>query len=360
MKKIILSAIVALTMASGVAMGASDFDYQGGALNATVGQSSAVSGGAGATGGVSFQGSQATSSNSTGATASEVTGPTSTDVSASTISAGQTSQDSFSGSAGTAGGSTGALTAQAGTSNASANGGYATGDLDVDGDSFGLVGSVGQAGVESKSTAGSGALTASSGNGSASYDTVGLAGNTTVAGASTFADADAGAGTTTLVQDSYAGSVGGNLNAVSGTQSGSAFGLAGSGGDQTSNAQASNVGFMVFGQAGGGENVVGGGLAGNASQTTQGSTGLVFGLNNGDAISTTGTLVGNTAGSGLQGVTTADNSLTTINTSGYEVGTANALTLNANTPGDSFNANLGGNATEFGIGGAGGAFTTLP
>jgi len=359
MKKIILSAIVALTLASGVAMGATDIDYQGGAVSGVAGGSSATSGGVGATGGSAFQGSQAISTNSTGASATEVYGPGTVDVTASTVSGGTTQQESVSNSTGTASGSTGALTAQVGTADASADGAVANGAVDADVDSFGAIGGVGGASVASTATQGSGALTATVGKGSATYGTASIAGNQNGAGVSIQPTSNAATGTTNMNMDTYAVSTGGNLQAVSGTQTGSAFGLAGAGGEQESNSQAGAIGGMLFGQAGAGEIVLGAGLAGNASQAEQGSGGLVFGVNNGDAISTSATFAGNSSGSVLGSQTTADNSLTTVNTGGYEIGNSISGTFNANTPGDAF-AVGGGLANESGIGGSAGGFTTLP
>ena len=116
---------------------------------------------------------------------------------------------------------------------------------------------------------------------------------------------------------------------------------------------------MLFGNVGGGETVVGAGLAGNFSQTDQASSGLVFGINNGDAVSTTGTFASNVSGSNLLGSTVANNSLTTVTTGSYEVGTANVGTFNSNNI-DAVNANTGGSATEAGISGSAAGFTTLP
>jgi len=361
MKKLLL-AVAVMAMSTGSALAVSDFDYQGGSVAGVQGGSgsTATSAGNGGQSGSVNQGSFSTATNSTGATASEVTTPTTVDVTANTVSSGNTSQGSQVTSTGTGVGTTGALSAQVGTSDANASGANANATGSVDADSFGIAGGVFGATTESKTTQGSGGVTVAGNNGSAFYDTGSVAGNTSGAGASSTPFADATTGTTAVDNTAYAYSVGGNVQGVQGNQSGNALGLAASGGEQTGSGDALSAGGIFYGQVGGGEAVLGAGVSANGSSVDQTTNGFVAGVNNGDAISLNGAGAFNQSVSGNSAITTPDNSLTTVNNYGQEVGSSFAGSVTGiSNPAEAV-AFGNANSKEAGFGGAIGGFTTLP
>jgi len=355
MKNVILSAIVALTLASGVAF-ATGYDYSGGVVAGSQGSGEASSGGNGRTGGTVTQSSTSQAYNETGATASSVKNGDKVDVTATTRSAGFTVQSSQTTQRGNAQGSTGSLAVQGGSANANADGSVRDRDGTISWDgNWGTANASGDASVSSKSAQGSGGLTFSSGNGKSTYGTDSYAGNASYAGVEV--DADASRNVTGVQLSSYGESFGGNGQIVNGTQRGNAFGVAGAIGGQEGSAQGNAGGGIVFGQATGWTSgVAGAGQASNASNADVKSGGVVFGVNGGDARSITNTGSWNGSNSGVVGTTTPDNSLTSVNTWGNEGGGSNSNTVNRDR--GFAGAIGGGNATNSGYGNGVGGFST--
>jgi len=362
MKKLILTSAVLFAL-SGSAFAATDFNYSGGSTADSQGGSVAISCGAGNTGGASLQGSNAFSTNTTGADASETNGPGTVDVTANTSSSGITVQDSYSATTGLANGSTGASTTQGGTANASANGSTADGDFylgfnGVAGLEGGAAGVSGKADAAAKSTQASGAVSGATGNGSTFMVTSNQVGNNTFSGVDV--DADANGPATSVDMATYAGSVGGHSGTTFGLQSGSAGSIGGTYGAQSGEAASDAQGGIIFGNVDfAGPSAVGGlGGAEAGSNANQGSAGVTFGIGNVAANTNTVNFAANSADAGVQGITTPTNGSTTVNTYGTENGIATTVSFNG-AAGLGF-ANGGGLSLEGGFGNAAGGFTTLP
>jgi len=357
MKKLILASAITMALATSGAFAAEQSAFAGGSTAGTGYGTSASSGGAGITGGMAIESSQAQSTNTTGASASDAgDGTNNLNINAITSSTGATQQSSDSYVIGNASGQTGALTAQGGVATASASG--VEGDADAGfapaNGGFGLVGGIGGASAESQSGQASGGLTGATKIGSTDLVTVSGAGNVTTAGASTNADFDPATGASTLQQDSYSNAVGYNSQNIFVQSTGDANGVGGAIGGQSSASQAGTAGGAIFGNAYAPS--VGADVAFNGSQQDQSSGGLVFGMTNGAATSTSGTITVGQTGSGI--FADPNISSTTLTNSSYANGGALAGTANIQT-GTAFGIGEA-NANSNGISFAGGAFTSIP